>query len=226
MTGAVSISPLKIARPSERSLEPTRVRPAPSARNLARRRWTVLVTKRVLPIAALALLTSVALWPELSKDAATARVAFRRGMVEPENGKLTKPRYNGVDDGGRPYTITADTAHQVTADRINLQVPIGDVTSSTNTWLHGTALTGVYMQQQGQLDLSGDVTLYRDDGITLQTDAATLDVKSSAAVSASKVHAEGPFGTLDAQGFSLFDGGSVIQFHGASRLVLNGSTKK
>lgn len=222
----MTITPLKAARPSERSLEPPRPRPAPSARSIARRRWLVLITKRVLPVAALALLTSVALWPELSKDAATARVAFRRGMVEPENGQLTQARYNGVDEGGRPYTITADTAHQVTPDRINLQAPIGDVTLSNTAWLHGTAREGVYMQQQGQLDLSGNVTLYRDDGITLQTDSATLDVKAGAAVSAAKVHVEGPFGTLDAQGFSMFEGGDVIQFHGSSRLVLNGSTHR
>lgn len=82
------------------------------------------------------------------------------------------------------------------------------------------------MQQLGQLDLSGNVTLYRDDGITLQTDAATLDVKANAAASASKVHAEGPFGTLDAQGFSLFEGGAIMQFHGPSRLVLNGGKQR
>lgn len=186
----------------------------------------MLIAKRVLPVAALALLTSVALWPELSKDAATARMAFRRGTVEPENGQLTQARYNGVDDGGRPYTITADTAHQVTPDRINLQAPVGDVTLGNNVWLRGKSREGVYMQQQGLLDLSGDVWLYRDDGTMLQTDAATLDVKANAAVSAAKVHVEGPFGTLDAQGFSLFEGGAVMQFHGPSRLVLNGSTRR
>lgn len=222
----MTITPLKVARTSVRGLEPPRPRPAPSARDIARRRWLVLITKRVLPVAALALLTSVALWPELSRDAATARVAFRRGMVEPENGQLTKARYNGVDEAGRPYTITAATAHQVTPDRINLTSPIGDVTLANNVWLHGTSREGVYMQLLGQLDLSGNVTLYREDGITLQTDTATLDVKASAAASSAKVHAEGPFGTLDAQGFSLFEGGAVIQFHGPSRLVLNGSAKR
>jgi lipopolysaccharide export system protein LptC len=222
----MTIKPLKVARPSERSLEPPRPRPAPSARGIASRRWLVLIAKRVLPVAALALLTSVALWPGLNKDATTARIVFGRGMVEPENGQLTQVRYNGVDEGGRPYTITADTARQVTPDRINLQAPIGDVTLGHDVWLHGKSREGVYMQQQGLLDLSGNVTLYRDDGITLQTDAATLDVKADAAASAAKVHAEGPFGTLDAQGFSMFEGGDIIQFHGPSRLVLNGSTRR
>ena len=222
----MTITPLKIVSNPGRKSEPPRARPAPSARRIAQRRWLVLIAKRVLPVAALALLTSVALWPELSKDATTARVAFRRGMVEPESGQLTKARYNGVDDGGRRYTITADTAQQVTPERINLSAPIGDLTLDNGVWLHGLSREGVYMQQLGQLDLSGNVTLYREDGITLQTDTATLDVKASAAASASKVHAEGPFGTLDAQGFSMFEGGAIMQFHGPSRLVLNGGSQR
>jgi hypothetical protein len=38
-------------------------------------------------------------------------------------------------------------------------------------------------------------------------------------------HAEGPFGTLDAQGFTATDGGTVIHFAGPGRLLLNGHAK-
>ncbi len=38
------------------------------------------------------------------------------------------------------------------------------------------------------------------------------------------VHAEGPFGTLDAQGFTLTDKGSAIQFFGPGHLVLNSAS--
>lgn len=225
MSGVSMITPLKIVRLKNRNLQPPRLRPAPSARGMARRRWLVLIAKRALPLAALGLLVTVALWPELNKDATRARVAFRRGMVDSENGQLTHARYNGVDERERPYTVTADTARQITPDRIDLKAPIGDLTLGNTVWLHGNSSDGVYMQQSQQLDLSGNVTLYRDDGMTLLTDAATLDLKASAVASAAKVHAEGPFGALDAQGFSMFEGGAVIQFYGPSRLVLNGATR-
>jgi len=80
------------------------------------------------------------------------------------------------------------------------------------------------MQHLGQLDLSHDVTLYRDDGTTLHTQSASIDMKASAAAGNEPVHAEGPFGTLDAQGFALTDKGDVIQFVGPARLILNGET--
>ena len=82
--------------------------------------------------------------------------------------------------------------------------------------------TGVYMQHSSLLDLSGNVTLYREDGTTVTTDTATVDLKAGAAANNSRVHAEGPFGTLDAQAFAITDNGNVMQFTGPARLVMNG----
>jgi len=65
------------------------------------------------------------------------------------------------------------------------------------------------------------VHIYRDDGTTLTTSTAAVDLKAGAAAGADMVHAEGPFGTLDAQGFALIDKGAVIQFSGPGRLILN-----
>ena len=39
---------------------------------------------------------------------------------------------------------------------------------------------------------------------------------------ACRTRAEGPFGTLEAQGFAVVDQGAVIQFTGPARLVMNG----
>jgi lipopolysaccharide export system protein LptC len=103
--------------------------------------------------------------------------------------------------------------------------PVGDMTMANGSWLRGEGQQGVYISPTGQLDLQGNVVLYRDDGVTLQTDTATLDTKSGAASSADRVHVEGPFGTLDAQGFTVLDQGGVVQFTGPARLVINGSSK-
>ncbi len=72
------------------------------------------------------------------------------------------------------------------------------------------------MQHAGLLDLSGDVALYRDNGVTLRTQSAAMDLKAGAAAGNEATHAEGPFGTLDSQGFALVDKGDVIQFDGKS----------
>ncbi len=38
----------------------------------------------------------------------------------PQSGEMTQARYHGVDERGRPYTMTATTARQVSPERVNL----------------------------------------------------------------------------------------------------------
>jgi lipopolysaccharide export system protein LptC len=200
-------------------------RPPPTPGSVARRRVMVQLSKRVLPVLAIGLLASVGLWPEISRNGEQTRLSYHVGVVTPQGGELSQARYNGLDEHGQPYTVTADKARQVGADRYDLTGPVGDLTTTSGSWLQVRADDGVYMQIVGMLDLSGEVVLYRDDGTVLRTDAATIDVKSGSATSAEMTHVEGPFGTLDAQGFTATDNGQLIRFVGPGRLVLNGGRR-
>lgn len=219
----MSVAPLLRNRaedgPVARYRHPRAVNP-----RLARRRWSVGIAKRLLPVFALALLASIALWPEFQRESDSARYAYRRDAVVPQSGEMTQAVYHGVDERGRPYTMTAVKARQVSPERINLVDPKSDVTLESGNWILVQSRRGVYLQHLQDLDLSRDVLIYRDDGTTIATDAATVDLKAGAAAGADMVHAEGPFGTLDAQGFALTDKGTAIQFFGPGRLVLNAAS--
>jgi len=200
-----------------------RARRVPTAGALARRRWLIRLTKWLLPATALALLSLLALWPELNRATDEARLSFREMSGNIGGARLIDARYHAVDNLGRPYTVTATVAQQDGPDRINLTQPKGDITLSNGTWLMLQGKRGVYRQQARQLDLSHDVTLYRDDGTTMRTASASIDLKDGAAAGAEPVHADGPFGTLEAQGFTVLDKGSTIQFSGPAKVVLNGA---
>jgi lipopolysaccharide export system protein LptC len=234
MSGADLPAPPRLQRPGAtapggrpRLMSTVARRPAPSARTIARRRFLVWLTKWSLPVLALALLGSIALWPEIARVKDQSRVAFRRVFsLEAESGRMVGPRYHGIDERGRPYTVTADSALQTGPERIVLTEPKGDMTTEAGSWLMGQAKEGVYIQRESLMDLSKDVVLYREDGTVLQTDTAALDLKAGAGTSSDKTHAEGPFGTLDAQGFILTEKGAVIQFQGPAHLVLNSTDRK
>lgn len=199
-----------------------RARVAPTQRRIRRRRRFVGAAKLLLPFCGLALLASIAVWPELERVRDSAAVALRRGLaVDPESGQMQSPRYRGVDERGRPYTVSAKMAREVSPGRIALTLPKGDLVPENAAWLMVEAERGVFLQHTSQLDLSGEVVLYRNDGTTLRTDAAAVELKSGAGASSEKTHAEGPFGVLDAQGFTLVDKGASIQFTGPAHLVLN-----
>jgi lipopolysaccharide export system protein LptC len=226
----MSVSPLPARntprRPGQRlaAAAAQHVRKPPSPGRLARRRFAINLTKWLLPAGALLLLSSMALWPELNRLRDQERISFHRMTSANGGATLTDARYRGVDEQGRPYTVTAATAEQVTQDRINLAAPKADITLANGTWLMLQAKQGVYLQNSNQLDLSKDVKLYRDDGTTVTSASASIDLKLGAAAGAEPTHAEGPFGTLDAQGFTITDKGTAIQFSGPAHLVLNGST--
>ena len=203
-----------------------RRRAALSARRIALRRFAVLVAKLGLPLLALALLAAIVLWPEIARVTEQGRLSFRRVFaLEPDSGRMLQPHYRGVDERGRPYTLTATWANQTGPNRVELGDPKGDMVLQSGNWLQVEAEHGVFIQHSELLDLSGNVVLYRDDGTVVRTDTAAVDIKQGAANSDEKTHAEGPFGVLDAQGFMLTDKGAAIQFQGPARLTLNGGTK-
>lgn len=197
-------------------------RAPPEEAALRRRRFLIAWSKRLLPLFALLLLSSIALWPEIARQTARGRLALRAleaGLAA--NGDMVDARYHGVDEKNRPYTLTATHARQVSPERVDLTEPKGDVLLESGNWLFLSARKGVYIQHKAELDLEGDVTLYRDDGTTLHSATATVNLRANAAASNDVTSAEGPFGTLDAMGFALTDRGAVIQFVGPARLVLN-----
>jgi lipopolysaccharide export system protein LptC len=200
-----------------------RDRRPPAPRRIARRRFFINLTKWALPLVAMGLLSLIALWPEIDQATLRTRLAMNHVSGEVEGGRLIDARYNGLDEKGRPYTVTAATAWQIDPERVGLTLPKGDITLQNGTWLMLTSKTGTFLQHANQLDLVKDVTLYRDDGTTMHTESASIDMKVGAAAGSEPVHVEGPFGVLDAQGFTVMDKGSAIDFPGPAHVVMNGT---
>jgi lipopolysaccharide export system protein LptC len=203
----------------------TTLRRAPNLRRLSRRRRRVRLAKFVLPTVALALLTALAAWPQLAGEGGAARLDFRAITDVVHGDTVYGARYRGVDRENRPYTVTAEVARRVTPDRINLREPQGDLQLGPGSSVILEARRGVFRQAEHALDLSRDVTLYRNDGTTVMTESAAIDLRRGAAAGSAPVQATGPFGTLTAQGgFTLLDKGADIQFFGPARVVLSGAT--
>ena len=84
-----------------------RFRQPPDAGGLARRRIVINLIKWLLPTVALLLLATIALWPEIDRLRGSVRVAYERMGGEVSGATVTDARYRGVDEQGRPYTLTA-----------------------------------------------------------------------------------------------------------------------
>ena len=191
----------------------------------ARRRVTVRLAKRLLPCRRhWGCFSLVALWPESGVD---EHRGWPTGSVEScrKRPDHTDLRYNSVDDRDRPYTVTASAAQQVSPERINLVDPKGDINLEFGKLADGPGSSAASTASTAAARSGRRRGAVRDDGLTMLTDSATLDLKAGVAVSAEQVHAEGPFGSLDAQGFAVTDHGTMVKFTGPGRLVLNARSR-
>ncbi|HAD85889.1 MAG TPA: LPS export ABC transporter periplasmic protein LptC [Rhodospirillaceae bacterium] len=185
----------------------------------------VQVAKVMLPAAAVGLIALVILWPHLRTEDLRFRIGFAaiKSNVDGDPN-LLNPRYVGTDEDNQPYAVTADIAKKLDGEgmdvRIGLELPKADITLKDGTWLVLTAENGIYARRNKTLDLSGAVNLFHDSGYEFRTDKAQVDLARGIAEGDRPVRGQGPFGTLNAEGFRLLNKGRTIVFTGKSKMIL------
>jgi lipopolysaccharide export system protein LptC len=207
----------------ERMLDGLRRRSPEAIALMARRSRSVTVFKTILPAAAVLLLVALAVAPGLSSGPGAQRVSYKVPATANASGsRMEDAQYRGVDQHGQPFTLTAGAANQQGSDEIALSNPEGDITLASGAWLMLKSDAGMFNQKLQTLGLTGDVTLYRNDGTMMTGPNARIDLKHGGAASSSPVQAAGPFGTLNAAGgFVLSDRGADVLFNGPVTMVLN-----
>lgn len=198
---------------------------APPPRLSGHNRYSKFVgfLKVLLPALAVALILLVVIWPQLTRDARDFRIGVSDISLEQADSlTMLNARFEGVDDKDQPFTLTADEATQSTGDEnlVRLELPKGDISLKDGTWLAVTAREGRYRRDTRVLELSGEVTLFHDQGFELRTQAARIDLESGIAEGSQAVEGQGPFGDLEAEGFEVLDRGARVLFTGRSRAVL------
>jgi len=189
---------------------------------LSRRRRFVRFMKFILPTLALAVLTTVFVWPQLSKRQNLLSISMT--AVESENAALVmnNPRYRGSDAQGQPYVVTADRAiqdpqddKQVTMDRVQADFSMND-----GQWWSLTADTGVYNGTLEILNLFGNISIFGNQGNEMHGHTAELNLKTKVISSDDKVWGQTDTGTINANGMRIYDGGRVILFINGVKTVI------
>jgi lipopolysaccharide export system protein LptC len=131
-------------------------------------------------------------------------------------------KYDGKDDKGRPFSITAVSASHVDGDdrHISLKKPLADITMSGGAYVALTANDGLLDRDADIITLNGDVTLFHDNGLSFQTDSATINLKEKTAQGSDVVEGQNGDGELISQGFRVLDDGDTIEFTGKAYMKI------
>lgn len=135
---------------------------------------------------------------------------------------LVAPKYEGTDDQGRPYTVTADRADRSmdSPDLVVFQNPLADITLGDNSWLALRSSTGTYDHVKQVLTLDSGVSVFHDSGYEMTLQNVTVSLKDKSAASAQPVTLHGPMGTIGARSLAVRDQGNLIVFGGPATMTI------
>jgi len=184
----------------------------------------VAVLRIALPVAAALVLAAVFLWP----------MAESRRIIALPPTKLTpqltmeQPRFTGTDDQNRPFTLLAKQAIQSPQNLmlVDLVSPQATLSMADGTPITGSATMGRFDQTKKRLWLGGAVDLQQGNAanaMTFSTSELFADLTARTVWGDKPARVTGAFGSIEGQGFRVYDGGKVMLFTGASRAILNGT---
>jgi lipopolysaccharide export system protein LptC len=180
--------------------------------------------KIILPLAALALLSTLFLFarvidPEAAIPYATVDVEDR--IREP---RLTTPTYSGMTADGTSVTFTAAEARPTaingaaTAEALSVVLETPDGGRAAVSAAHGALDSAA-----GLLTLEGGVTMTTSTGYTVQTEAIEARLDRTGLMARSPIVAEAPGGRITASGMTLQPGPASgeydLVFNGRVRLI-------
>lgn len=174
----------------------------------------------LLPLAALAILSTLFLLPDSPDPDAAIPYAEVDAEDLAQNPRMTRPEFSGVTDDGAAVTLAAESATPLAgkdgaAERLRL------------TWRAADGLAADLTAPQGQVDaenirLDGGVRLTTSDGWAMTVPTLDTDTASGVMIGEGGLTAFAPFGRIDAERMEMSrngDGQHVLNLSGGVRLV-------
>ncbi len=129
---------------------------------------------------------------------------------------ITKPRFTGTDDAGRPYVVIAETAARRpgSEDVTDLVGPQLDTDPDRDDNSRVTAQRGVYDAKNRILDLFEQVELGTPNGYIYATNHAKFLIGEDRIIGDEPVSGEGPMGKIAADSYEIANGGKIVYFRG------------
>lgn len=187
------------------------MRAATHSRWVRRARWG-------LPLAAVAVLVCLFLWPIITMKAIkTAAINSMPDLV------LEHVHYRGLDEKSQPYEVKADRATRPSGEKniVILQKPEGKISLSDQSQVNGASQIGRYDEMAKRLWLDGQVKLSDDKGYIMQSEEAVVDMTKNTAWGSKDVTIQGDFGIINGVGFQYFGNEAIIVVRGPAKATLN-----
>jgi len=195
----------------------------PVARSDTRYTRFVNWSKIILPLAALALLSTLFLFARSTNNGVTIPYAEIEEIAnEP---RISAPSLAGIADDGTVVGVTASTIRPDAADADSFFVMDIAITldATDGSRVEITAAEGHVDGPAQEARLTGMARAVSSSGYTIETSELTADLKAGTVISEVPVTAQAPFGALTAGGVTIHAGmdgvGTQMVFNNGVRLL-------
>jgi lipopolysaccharide transport protein LptA/LPS export ABC transporter protein LptC len=134
--------------------------------------------------------------------------------IIPENLTMHNPRYEGFNDDGGTYVVTAKTAVQDLTDlsRITLNGIVGDLVDANKSKTTLNATHGYYNSKSNELELYDGIDIVSESGLKARLTRANVLTKQNLVVSKEPVTVEMPGGTIRSNEMTLHNKTRKVTF--------------
>jgi lipopolysaccharide export system protein LptC len=185
-----------------------------SDRTIARwRRRSQIV--RTLRIAAPGLIAVILVALGVTIALNTMKPAIQQAQETNQPIRLINPRFQGRDDKGRAFVITAASATRDPREysRVILDHPAVVLDEQGPDPTRIVAQRGVFHENTGQLEVGGGVRM-ASSRQTFETESSRFDTKTGELIGSGPVHGSGALGEISAKSYAVTDKGDRMVFNG------------
>lgn len=182
----------------------------------------VRLLRVLLPAFGVILVALVFLWPQIVTQEDHFRIGYADLRIANDELSMIQPRYVGTDLNDRPFSIRARSVRNVMPDgkEMILEAPDAEITLENGEWVMVTADSGRFHMPSQTLELVGSVRLYHDQGYTLETAKANVDLDRGLVSGRSSVSGHGPAGAIEGTGFLINNKDNSVFVRGPASMLL------
>lgn len=180
----------------------------------------VVWMRRLLPAIAVLLALLVILFPGLRDREVSFTLSQEDIVVGQDQVRMVNPSYRGTDSLGRFFRIAAQSGLQASPDdpQITLTGITGEMELDAETKALLFSDSGLFLPDDQELRLDGDVLIETTDGNRFTARAAVMNLDNKIARSDAAVAGSGPLGSFVAQSFEIHVDEAVAIFEGGVRM--------
>ena len=139
--------------------------------------------------------------------------------------RMVNPRFQGQDERGRAFILSADQAQRDARDfsRVLLQGPVLELQRQADRPpMRVTARSGVYLENSHVMTLDGDVRLVDPSGWRFATERAVVDTRRDTITGDRRIEGVGPTQRVSGDTYAIYNRGERVIIRGNVRSTVNG----